>query len=367
MFAKNEFSSQKSSKYFPFFQFKGTHEEIGRQYGKSCVELIHKHLNFVKKNLQVGIKISVEDVKKKALSYRPYVREYASFLDEEIKGVAKGANISLGEAYLLQVRAEINNHVSQNECTTFAISSEATKDNIPLAGQNVDLPSFYSEIGVVMELKPNYGPKILMFSPAGQVSHIGISSEGIAVFANAITCDGWGEGLPRYMFSRLALTCQTVDEAITKLSNIKRSSARNIIMMDKNGDILNYENTPTDDAVIKPENGILAHTNHYLAKNLLNEEKTTGYLLENSQTRLDRMNLLLISNYKGIDIKKIKIFFRDRNNSPNSICQTTEDSEMLNKDFKTCASIISAPSKGEFWVAMGPPNWNEYKCYSFSE
>lgn len=360
-------------KHFPFFQLKGTHREIGRQYGESCKALIYKHLTSVKKKLKVGTKVSLDFVKEKALSYQAYVQEYAPFLDEEIQGMAEGAGISLGEAYLLQVRAEMNNHVKAlNECTTFAVSAEVTKDGIPLAGQNVDLPSFYGEIGVVLEIIPESGSKILMFTPAGQISHIGINTEGMAVFANAITSDGWGEGLPRYMFSRLALTCRTVDEAVEKLSNLKRSSARNIIMMDKNGGMADYENTPMKDAVIKPENGILAHTNHYVADSLLSEERSTGSSLKNSQIRLERMNSLLHENRGEIDVEKIKEFFRDRENYPNCICRILGDEEMQDPtkqdtDNITCASAIGVPNEGKLWIAIGPPNQYEYKCYSFSE
>lgn len=362
-----------TKQYFPFFQLKGTHREIGKQYGESCKALIHKHLDSVKENLQVGSKVPLEFIEEKALMYQPYVQKHASFLDEEIQGMAEGANISLGEAYLLQVRAEMNKHVkAYNECTTFAISSKATKNGQALAGQNVDLPSFYSEIGVVTEIIPDSGAKVLMFAPAGQVSHIGINTDGMAVFANAITSDGWGEGLPRYMFSRVALACETVDEAVQKLRNIKRSSARNIIMVDRTDNLLNYENTPGKDAVIEPANGMLAHTNHYIAQSLLDEERAPASYLQNSQVRLERMNSLLADHYGEIDVEKIKGFFRDRENFPNCICRMPGDDEMQDvskqeQDSITCASAIGIPSEGKLLVAIGPPNQYEYKTYRFSE
>src|SRR5699024_10865804 len=138
---------------FPFYKLTGTHKEIGIQYGEHCKDLIEKHLVSVKQKLGVGTKVSLDEITDAALQYQPYVQKYMPFLDEEIQGMAKGAKISLGEAYLLQVRAEMNRHVQAlNECTTFAVAAESTKDGIALAGQNVDLPSFYGDIGVVLEI-----------------------------------------------------------------------------------------------------------------------------------------------------------------------------------------------------------------------
>src|SRR5699024_7145023 len=101
------------------------------QYGESCKNLIIKHLDLVCNRLQNKYNVSLVDVKKSALEYQPYVIKYAPFLAEEIQGLAEGADISLSEAYLLQIRAELN-HLYQplNECTTFAISPENTKNNV---------------------------------------------------------------------------------------------------------------------------------------------------------------------------------------------------------------------------------------------
>lgn len=370
--SEQQVEQKRSTESFPFFKFSGTHREIGQQYGETCEELIRRHLELVRHRLRKNYNAPSSVVEDIALKYKPYVEKYAPFLAEEIVGMSEGAGISLGEAYLLQVRAEMNHHFMQhNECTTFAVDSKGTVDGSPLIGQNADLPEFYREIGVVIEFKPDHDPAHLMLTPAGQISYIGINDQGMGVFANYINCQGWRDGLPRYMFSRTALNTTSVKEAIEVLSNVYRGSARNVIMLDKHDHIVDLELTPTKVGKISAKNGYLAHTNHFISPDLLNEEQATGHKLTNSKLRLSRMNQLLEENYGNLSVEKMQEILRDRENYPNCICQVPGDE--LNQapgektqDIITFASVIAEPSQGRMWIAIGPPNEYEYRCYEFS-
>src|SRR5262249_8256351 len=153
-----------------------------------------------------------------AMGYRPYVQAYASFLDEEIVGVAEGAGLSLEEAYLLQLRAEAATptmagpapllagpHDGPDECTTLVPLRDSAAGGTTIVGHNADLPSFYRDVGVLLEIVPDDAPAMLMLTPAGQVSYIGMNDRGLSVTANYLTCDGWRVGFPRYLLSRIAL------------------------------------------------------------------------------------------------------------------------------------------------------------------
>src|SRR5699024_428520 len=107
-------------------------------------------------------------------------------------------------------------------CTSYAVQPEATADGIGVIGQNADLPDFYSQIGVVVEMVFDDMPSVLMLTPAGQVSYLGINDQGLGVCANYVTCDGWRVGFPRYLLSRLALTHESVDDAIAAVRSVPR-------------------------------------------------------------------------------------------------------------------------------------------------
>src|SRR5581483_10650405 len=156
---------------FPFVRLSGSHRQIGRQFGAAVQPLIRHHLDQALARLGSGNRLSRADALAAAMRYRPYVQAYALFLDEEIVGVAEGAGLALEEAYLLQLRAEAATPTTAgpapllagpddgpDECTSFVALPELTADHQPIVGHNADLPSFYGEVGVVLEIVPDDSP-----------------------------------------------------------------------------------------------------------------------------------------------------------------------------------------------------------------
>ncbi|MDI3341533.1 MAG: C45 family autoproteolytic acyltransferase/hydrolase [Sphaerobacter sp.] len=357
---------------FPFYRFRGTHREIGRQFGEACAELIHRHRDLAQARLQARHGISPAQASAAAARYRAAVLREAPFFDEEIQGIAEGAGLSLGEAYLLQLRAELAVTPEPgvagepaDECTTFAALAGATADGVPIIGQNADLPAFYREIGVVVELVPDDAPAVLMLTPAGQVSYIGINDRGMGVFANYVTCDGWRVGFPRYLLSRLALTQETVDDAIARITRVHRASSRNLIMLDRHGNAADLETTPTRAARLDPDDGLLVHANHYVAPELLDAERSTGRPLANSRARHAQMARLLRARRGQLSVAVMQEILRSREGWPDALCRWPEDD--AESDVMTFASVIARPTRGEIWVAVGPPDQHPYQRYAFGQ
>ena len=234
---------------------------------------------------------------------------------------------------------------------------------MPLVGQNADLPAFYREIGVMLEIVADDAPAVLMLTPAGQVSYIGINDRGLGVFANFLTCDGWRLGFPRYFLSRLALTRESVEEAIVAVRAVPRASSRNLMMLDGHGVAADLETTPTRDARLDPEHDLLAHSNHYVAASLRDEERVSASYLPNTQTRLARMRELLAADHGRLDAARMQTILRDRATYPDTLCRAPGDA--ADSDTITFASIIAAPTRGELWVAVGPPHEHEYQHHAF--
>jgi isopenicillin-N N-acyltransferase-like protein len=356
---------------FPIHRFSGSHRAIGRAYGEACAGAAARHRDLALDRLHERSGIAPARALAAALAYRPFVVEHAPFLDEEVQGVAEGARLTLAEAYLLQLRAELavvtpkgREAEAGDECTTFAVLPEATADGAPLVGQNADLPAFYREISVVVEFAPDDGPAVLMLTPAGQVSYIGINDRGLGVFANYLTCDGWRVGFPRYLFSRLALTHDTVDAAIAAVRAVPRASSRNLIMLDATGVAADLETTPTRDARLDPVDGLLAHSNHYVAPELLAEERSPERWVANSRVRLARMEALLTQERGRLDGGTMQAILRDRAGCPDALCRMPADDGEA--DIITFASVIAEPTRGRLRVAVGPPNEHPFVPHEFS-
>lgn len=356
---------------FPAYRFTGSHFAIGQQFGEACRDRIHLHLDRATARLHDKQGIRRADALANARRFRPYVQESAPFFDAEIRGVAAGAGISLEEAYLLQLRAELGvvpaaklAEEPGDECTSYAVLPEATRDGTALVGQNADLPPFYGELGVVVELVFDDMPSVLMLTPAGQVSYLGINERGMAAFANYLTCDGWRVGFPRYLLSRLALTRETVPDAIAAIRSVHRASSRNLMLMDAQGNAADVETTPTEDAVIEPVDGLLAHANHYSHPALLSAERAKPEYLPNTRAREATMWRLLREQRGQLDPRTMQTLLRDRSAYPDCLCRAAADNPA--HDTQTFASLIAQPTEGRLWIAVGPPHEHEYVEYAFS-
>jgi len=355
---------------FPFFRFEGSHYEIGEHYGRACADLIHRHRDLALDRLQARMGISPDDARARALAYRPYIQKYAPFFDDEIRGVAAGSGLSLEDAWLIQLRAELGVVTKEDiekepgdECTTFAVLPEATADGLGLIGQNADLPDFYSQISVVVEMVFDDMPSILMLLPAGQVSYIGINDRGLGVCANYLSCEGWRVGFPRYLLSRLALTHETVDDAIAAVRAVPRASSRNLLMLDTRGSAADLETTAIHDARVGPERGIIAHANHYTHETMLQHERAQSPYLENSRIRHATMREMLDARHGELSPAVMQTILRDRSCHPDCLCRTGADNPET--DTITFASLIAQPLEKRIWVAVGPPNEHEYYRYAF--
>ena len=361
---------------YPRFRLAGTHRQIGRQFGEAAAPLIRHHLDRALARLEAHSSLSRADALAAAMQYRPYVQAHAHFLDEEVVGVAEGAGLALDEAYLLQLRAEAAAIPTAgpaplltaaddagDECTSVAVLPEATADGAALIAHNADLPAFYREVTVVLEIVPDDAPAILMLTPAGQVSYIGMNDRGLAVVANYLTCDGWRIGFPRYFLSRVALAQTSVGAAISAIRAIPRASSRNLLLLDASGTAADLEMTPTRDARLEPRDGILAHANHYVAPDLLAEERAGGYV-HNSQTRMGRIRELAAERRGRLDVAGAQQLLQDRTCFPDTLCREPEDSPA--RDVMTFASLVAVPARGELHVAVGPPNQHAYQRHTFS-
>lgn len=348
-----------------FHRFAGDHAEIGEAFGSECSELVQLHLDLVMRRF-VELGVPRDSVLAATDDYRSYVCEYAPFLDEEICGVGDGAGISRREAYLLQLRAEVNQRLRPGtsepaECTTFAALAGTTAAGNGLIGQNCDLPAFYSDLLVMVHLVPDDGPEVLMLTPAGQVSYIGINSAGVGVCANFLSCAGWRAGFPRYLLTRLAMRHDTVDDAAEALRAVPRASSRNVMLADGRDRAVDLETTPTRDAVLEPRDGLIAHSNHFVATALLGEETGTGQLLENSRVRLERVGQLL-AEQRPLSPAALATIMRDRGTAPHAISCLPSDG--VYDDTVTVASVIAEPSQRRLWAVRGAPSEGKYQQFS---
>jgi predicted choloylglycine hydrolase len=346
---------------FPHHRLQGTPREVGRQHGEALRSMIRAHLEQIYTQGAQRSNLAPETGRRWALAFGPMIGEAAPHFLEEIEGVAEGAGIERAEALLLQVRQEVA-HVARFgavdlECTSFAVSGPYTRTGTTFAGQNADLAGGIEAFSAVLTFAVTGKPAVMMLVPAGQISYLGISSEGLSADANFLRSAGWRTGFPRYLLTRLAIEQPTLKAAVDAALTPRRASSRNLLLADRTGAMVDIETTAQEHGLAWG-NGCLVHANHHVLPGMAGHETATAEERHNSGCRQDRIAALMEEHRGRIDATVLKTVLRDHANRPHSIC--AHPGERVSYSF---ASIVSDLEAGAMEVAVGPPCEHDYVRY----
>ena len=348
-------------KAFDHHRLQGTHREIGRQHGEALRSMIRAHLELIYTQGAQRSNLAPETARRWALTFGPMIGEAAPHFLEEIEGVAEGAGVERSEALLLQVRQEVA-HVARFgavdlECTSFAVSGPYTRAGTTFAGQNADLAGGVEAFSAVLTFAVTGKPAVMMLVPAGQISYLGVSSEGLSADANFLRSAGWRTGFPRYLLTRLAIEQPTLKAAVDAALTPRRASSRNLLLADRAGAMVDIETTAQEHG-LQWGDGCLVHANHHVVPGMACHETATPDELHNSGCRQDRIAALMEEHRGRIDAAVLKTVLRDHANRPHSIC--AHPGERVSYSF---ASIVSDLEAGAMEVAVGPPCEHDYVRY----
>lgn len=342
----------------------GSHADIGFGIGSQCRDAIGQSLALVSD--EVTRFTSLDQARAKAEKYIPHIQSSAPHLVDELQGLADGAGITVADALLLQLRFEIVGFDGRGGegCSSFA----ANQNGHRVTGQNVDAPAAHKALGMMLKIKPDSGPAMLMYNYyAGMIGYIGINSRGLSVFGNALLAPGWRIGFPRYLLMRLALEQSSVAEVERVVGGLYRASTINLMLSDAAGRISDMELAVDDMAVLRPDGDRLFHSNHYLSASLRPQECLLPLLPDSAEryrcgrALIDKVDF---SRRGGELIEEVKTLLSDHSHYPTSICRHRAAVSRYDADqWESVASIIAEPDAGCMHVCFGNPCELEYESY----
>lgn len=347
----------------PFVHAQGSWGEIGYQIGQMLAPSIERHLEAWTRHVMDETRCSREAVETAATPFAQPIREHAPFLWDELEGMSRGCGLPVSRLLILQARAEVmraNKAASPPlECTTFALAGHRTQGEVTLIGQNVDLVPFVEEFGVVVRQYPRDAPAALLYTTAGLLGHNGINEAGVGVCANFIDDPGgWGDGLPRYLLSRLALREESAEAARAAALAPPRAASRNLLIADDRGVLLDVEALRCQAAVLRGSDGLLVHANHLEAPEFQGYEKAS----ENSLARRARLEQLLAGVGRPLTVADLQDFYRDHANAPHSLCAHP----FPGRNLQTVVSVIGDLTHRELHAAKGSPCRAPYATYTLA-
>jgi isopenicillin-N N-acyltransferase-like protein len=348
---------------FPQIEIGGAPYERGRQYGEQAAELIRFNLTAYWQLFQHQSGLCRSAVLKQVLPYLEPIKGYAPHLVEEMLGIAAGAGVLFEEILALNCRTELLSMgliPLLNECTAFYVAPEKAAGGAAWLAQNWDWAEITRGGMILLRIEQLRAPTVLTLTEAGMVGKIGINSAGVGVCTNFLRHAHRRVGVPYHVILREALNAASLGLAAAKIYRAGRADAGNYLIAHAEGEAIDLEATPTEVGFHHPREGLLVHTNHFLAERLQGGDR--GILeSDNTLVRYGRaMRLLNLMGDQAITITTVKSVLRDHFNHSKAICRHSDPIEERIEQSATLASMIVELGAGRMDICCGEPCLNHY-------
>jgi isopenicillin-N N-acyltransferase-like protein len=190
-------------------------------------------------------------------------RAWAPPLAAEIEGIAAGAGLETWQVAALNARTEILAR-GRGECSTVVLLGDP-----PRTLQTWDWHAHLDDVKVVWDTG-----QVRTLTEFGIVGKIGVNSAGLGVHMNILhhASDGGGDGVPVHIVARHILDeATTVEEAADIARSAQVCASTVLTAVDRHGAAC-LELCPAGLGEIRPRDGVLLHTNHFLDPQLAKGE-----------------------------------------------------------------------------------------------
>jgi isopenicillin-N N-acyltransferase-like protein len=360
----------------PWVRVAGTHYERGRQYGVQARARVHLSVQAYERVFAHYAGWDWPKARRVAAGFEAPIGGFRPAYLEELRGIADGAGLDLADVLAINVRTEVMYAAEARraplaarqgpaECSAFAIvAPPGPSPGVTLVGQNWDWRLHSAQTLVVLEARQDDGPDFVTVVEAGLLAKAGMNAAGLALVTNALVsdADNGAPGLPYHVLLRALLDCGTVTEALSVLQSGVRSSSANYLIAHSSGAALDVEAAPGDFTrlyLLRPEQGVLLHTNHFLSPRI-HPVDLSLWSMPSSAVRLQRLGagVRAVSGPGGtrrVTLDDLRALLADHADYPHSICAHPDPAAHPCEQSATIASLLMDLDAGQMWVAVGNP------------
>jgi isopenicillin-N N-acyltransferase-like protein len=360
----------------PLLPLQGTSGEMGVEYGKTVPDLIGRNLEDYMRRFVDVVGLSEREVSSWGETFREVTREYKSSIADMIEGVAEGSGNRPEHVFALNARTEIIYSTvpsavpsGDEECTSLAVLPSRTASGHTLLATNWDWHPEQSEVTLLFATQDEDGFSVLTLAEAGMLAKNGLNSAGLGLCANLLSSDRdvGGEGVPYHVLLRGVLESKTMADATRAALNHPRVSSGNFLIADSGGEAIDLEAVPGDFGYLVPQDGLVAHSNHFLAEVPVYDRKKAQSAL--TLIRPERVRHLLEEalQSKAVSEEDIRNVLRDHYSYPNGICRHVDERDPEHERICTVYSITMDLHDGAFSIAKGQPCEHEYETVRLSD
>ncbi len=363
---------------FPLYEVAGAPLARGRAYGEQAKTRIARSIEHYSEQA-ARLSMPKAEIDKVIHSYIPVVRKFDENYLAEMQGIAQGAGVRLEDIFLLNARTEVMKLAvrpelrarllgeSNDGCTSVKVTRDATEDGELIHAQNWDWKEECSETGVVLRILREDGPDVLTFTEAGMLARSGFNSAGISITGNNLESDRDYRqiGVPLPLIRRKALESAYVAHAMHAVYATPKTGSNNMAVAHIGGVIINFECAPDETFQLRPEGGLLVHSNHWLSPIALAKLRDTGIAFSPCTLyREQRVRELLAPHVGKITMNDVKNALLDDYQSPWSVCRPPRGDFGRATRSATVSTVVMQPAHGYMEVANLPaldPTFTRYE------
>ena len=361
---------------FPLIEISGPPFSRGVEYGQKAVERIRKGTTHYLSQLD-DLSLDAAGVAALVRDYLPVIEQFEPAYVEEMRGIAKGADVPFEDVVLLnarteilklarpEVRARLRTPDEPDGCTGVVVLPPATASGRLIHAQNWDWKRECVDTAVVLRVRRDDGPDLLTFTEAGALGRSGFNAIGVAITANYLESDRDYRrvGVPLALIRRKVLECEHVALAMRVVYCTRKSAANNMIVSHCGGVAIDFECAPDETFQVHPEQGLLVHANHFVSPVALGKLKDTGVANTPCSLYRDiRVRDLLRPEIGAISKDAVKAALFDNFAEPWSVCRPPRRN-LSNNLSATVAMIVMEPAEGIMEVAPLPSLNKQFTTY----
>jgi isopenicillin-N N-acyltransferase like protein len=303
---------------------------------------------------------------------------------DEMRGIADGSGQSEETIALLNARYELAFtlfgqeaakgapaegeliEVGPDGCTTFGLTPAATADHHTWLGQNWDWLEGVHGRTFVLKAQRQDKPSFICLTEAGIAGgKMGVNECGIGLVENGLASSHDGRNpyrTPFHVRCREVLDAETFEEASRPVTDTPRTCSANFLIGAPSGKIVDLESSPDHVGELRPEDGIITHSNHFLTAG--HGESLLEKISPNTLYRIDRMRRLLEPHRGVLSFEHMRAAASDHFGAPFAICRHPDPSQPSAKRTMTTGAVLIDLDARVMHVANGPPCSNEYVAFT---
>jgi len=343
----------------------GTAYQRGREYGRQAAARVRLSVQAYQQTFAHFAGWDWPAVRREALRFEAPIGEFRPAYLDELRGIADGAGLDLADVLAINVRTEVMYSAKARqaprtparlpaECSAFAVVPAPGQQAPAIIGQNWDWLLHSARTLVLLEVRQDKGPDFVTVVEAGLLAKTGMNAAGLGLVTNAMVTDAdIGEpGLPYHVLLRAVLDCVTVTGALEALQAGPRSSSANYLVAHASGSALDIEAAPGDFTRLYPlfpEDGVLLHTNHFLAPRIAPADLAL-WAMPSSVIRLQRLRAARARTQDDF-----RALLTDHADRPRSICAHPDPASHPCEQTATIVSVLMDLTARHIWLAAGNP------------